>query len=167
MTAAAYNLLTGIAFLVLFCLLVMIWASTRRKTSKQDQTGSVVWDSESQLRLCDVLKAFTNEYTNLNVLMASQKHRSLGESLVSIFVLAGWQAQLTQVPLDRHVHHTYFTGIEVLGHNKFLVEAVAEGLRQAGLLGIRATVNEHKIKPSNPKFYPAENKIQITVGYQE
>lgn len=128
---------------------------------------NVVWNADTRTRLNNDLKALTSEHASIKLLMANQKHRPLAESLVSIFNLAEWQATLINVPLDTYIHHTYFTGIEVLGHNKHLVDAVAECLSNAGLVGVKTIVIKPDIDLTSPGWNRGQHKIKITIGHQD
>lgn len=126
---------------------------------------SSTWTIESQERLGMALKGLANECSYVNVQMASQQYRPLAERIKAIFELAGWQAHLTQVPLETYIHHTSFFGIEVKGINSHLIETVAEKLRNAGLPDVKSTEQGHNLKAENPKLLSSQHRIEITIGH--
>lgn len=151
---------------------VLIWFVRKVQMDlRADQTAKAAespsWSDESQQALVENLKSYANQHSNVKVKMANQKHIPLVESLASIFSLAGWQVSLTNVPLEQYIHDRFFTGIEVKGYNKHLVETVAANLSKAGLKGITSVAASHEIKPDNPKWKSVEHSIYITVGHTD
>lgn len=120
----------------------------------------------SERSLINKLRDYSSDYANVKILFANVKHRELADTLISIFDLAGWQTNINNVPLDTW-RHEYIKGIEVLGYNKHLVEAVATLLTKSGWYDVRAIVNNNKIKPSNPKYRWVQESIKITIGHNE
>ena len=125
------------------------------------------WSVARQQALVDKLRLYANEHSTVNVLMANHKHRPLAETLVSVFKLAGWQADLTNVPLEVYIHDQLFEGVTVKGFNAHLVEAVAKCLTEAGMPRIRPNVESHNLKANNPKVVWAENSIEVTIGHTD
>jgi hypothetical protein len=136
----------------------------REKENAESRT--TIWNTENQTRLYDDLKQLANDHTHVKVLMANHKHRPLAELLVSIFNRAGWQGELTQVPLEVNMTK-YFGGTEVLGYNKFLVEAVAGALVKAAFVDVKTALQKHNFEIKHPKRNWTENSIRVVVGHQE
>lgn len=121
---------------------------------------------EKRHKLIQNLKGLASADANVKILFANVKHRSLAETLISVFELAGWQTNLNSVPLDSW-RHDYIEGTEVLGYNKHFVEGVAEFLAEAGMSDVHPIVNSPKIKPDNAKYSWVQQYIKITVGHQD
>src|SRR3989337_957669 len=135
-----------------------------RKESK-DIAGSE-FNTERQRELIQNLSNYANEYANVGILFANIMHKPLAETLISVFDLAGWRTDLTNIPLESW-RHDYIEGIQILGYNKHLVEGITELLRNAGLKDVRMEVRSHKIKPDNPKYQTSQYKLEITIGHHE
>lgn len=99
------------------------------------------------------------------VMFASLTEQALARSIIGAFELAGWRINLTNVPLESG-RHEYITGTEVVGYNKALVDAVAELLGRAGLVGVKPDVQRHEIKLDNPKYRSVQHYIKLTLGHQ-
>ncbi len=121
----------------------------------------------AQRDLAEKLKFYSSNQANVNVLFASMEQRSLAESIVAVFNVAGWQAALTNVPLESYIiHQTYLRESGCFGRNKHLLEAVSDGLKHTGLYGVEPCLEHHAIKKDNPKWMSCEHSIEITIGHR-
>jgi hypothetical protein len=99
-----------------------------------------------------------------HISIANVRYKKLAETLSSIFELAGWQTSFNDVPYEQY-RVEYFEGIEVTGHNKHLVEAIAGLLSKCGVQAIHSTVKPLRLSKSNPKWPSAQRKIEIVIGH--
>lgn len=105
-----------------------------------------------------------NEYANVWIDFANVKQKPLATKLVSVFDMAKWKVNLRDSPLEAS-NYNYYEGIEVIGYNKHLVDAVAEAMIDAGLAGVRAKVETHQVEPNTTKWHWVQRRIQITIGH--
>jgi hypothetical protein len=137
------------------------WAIYKPTEQRQN-----TFTGDSQHRLIETLKQYTDDDANVKILFANIKHKRLAETLISIFELAGWKTNLTNVPLEHYVHQ-YFEGIEILGYNKHLVDAVADALTKFGLTEVRSKCEVSGIKKDNVKWKSVQRYIKLTIGHRE
>ena len=128
------------------------------------------FDTKKQRDLLDALKGYVepgaDEYhrSDLNIAIVNVKYKSLAEMISSIFELAGWQTRLNTVPYEQY-REDYIEGIEVAGHNKHLVESIAELLSKNGVRAIRPSIKPLDLSKSNPKWDWAQRRIEIVIGH--
>ena len=136
-----------------------------QRTEKKEQT---ILTPDTQHQLVTTLKKYAEDPANVDISFAEIKQRPLADTLIAIFALAGWKTSLTNIPFDSYVpHRPYVRGIEVLGYNKMLVEAVTAALKTAGLSEAKATVGETQVKRENPKWNSIQHSIRIIIEHHE
>jgi hypothetical protein len=122
------------------------------------------WNSASQSKLVEYLREHSGHDENVEVQFAAMQHKPLADTLASVFSLAGWDAQVSPpVSLESFLNE-YFAGILVGGHNRHLVEYVAEGLRAHGLQGVVTEVDPSPA-PNDAMKQKRERHIKIRIGH--
>lgn len=119
----------------------------------------------SHVRLAADLRQFAGTPANVKILFARNDHRPIAETLESIFRLAGWETNLTNVPLEQY-QQEQFDGVQVRGVNGDIVRSVARALKRAGLRRVREQIEPNNVLRENPKWSSVEHHVRITVGHQ-
>jgi hypothetical protein len=134
--------------------------------SESDSAGRQTWlrDAARRNQLVKELREFASDFSRLKLVMADIKHRPLADELISIFNLAGWQADLTVVPLETYIHK-YHQSIEVRGYNRHFVDTVCAALTKSGLPNVRSSLEDLAIPRQNPKWNYAQQTVKITIGH--
>ena len=95
--------------------------------------------------------------------------RPVAERIKAAFDLAGWGTSMVPTAYDEYPQGgfgQYFSGVEVAGHNRVLVEAVAGHLRDVGLTKVRTTIDS-SVSRSHPDWSRLQHRVQIIVGHDD
>jgi hypothetical protein len=128
------------------------------------RTSLLAWRSTPEI--VSKLKDLRNENTSVDIVFFDATHFPFAERLASAFEAAGWPVNFNKTAQGAY-NPQYHGGVEVKGDNRYFVESIASTLQGSGCAGVKATIGATTIKPSNPKYEYARNKVWITMGYQE
>ena len=122
------------------------------------------WSADE--KIIKSLSSRANQYTNVKIIYFDSRNFPFSERLASAFELAGWKVNFNKTAQGNYNPH-YYGGVEVKGDNRILVESVATILESSGCIGVTKVIGTAEIKPGHPKYQHAQNKIHITIGYEE
>jgi hypothetical protein len=133
------------------------------KRSSKASPNATMFSSDQRQILGKKVKGYASSDSNISVLFATLEQKSFAELLISVFQANGWKTNLTNKE-QGILTSPYIEHIEVSGHNKHLVEAIADTLRDAGLTEVKTKIEPLELGESNPKWNWAQHKIQILIG---
>ncbi len=122
-------------------------------------------EPRSRQKAVDALREAADEYTYAGVGFGPPGEQPRARAIAALFELAGWRQGFNDLAQDTVMGYPYREGIEVIGLNSQLVEAVAEALSGAGMPAVRQVVRLNLIKPTNPKYPHVIKQIKVHVGH--
>lgn len=168
----AFPALTTIVPPVILALVAIgtVWSAYRlgRETSPEDTTVTTKplasWRVTTDFT--KTLRALANEHTNVKIIYFHPPHLPYVQRLAAAFELSGWAVNLNKTAQGPYNPH-YYSGIEIKGDNRHLVETIAIQLEKSGCVGIKTQIGATNIKQDSPQYQHARHKVWITIGYEE
>jgi hypothetical protein len=112
------------------------------------------------------LSGLTNKHSNVKIVYFDNRNFPFAERLAAAFKLAGWAVNFNKTAQGNYNPH-YVKGVEVKGDNRILVESISGTLKGTGCSDVREVVSATTIPPGHIKYDLAQNKIYLTIGYEE
>lgn len=128
------------------------------------KAGGGSQQSANEAGAVEVIRTHRRDESTAKIVVFPPAQVPVARHIASLFELAGWSVNLNDTPQER-LNPQYVEGVEVRGHNQLAVEAVAVGLRTAGIEDVRFTVEQTSLAPDNPKKPTAIASVRVTVGH--
>ncbi len=111
------------------------------------------------------LRDYATDKASAHLMLYPTSQQPLADRIESLFQDAGWQTDNSSVAFEQIPGFGYFKGIEVKGHDRDRIEAVAKALTTAGVPMVRASLEVDALASDHPKFQLQRQRVRVTIGH--